>query len=120
MPQHNFPRFQTLDKAWKSFFGDKQMESFTNHITQGATYTVVYTVSSSCDSEIQIGFGGSGGFFIVNGPPRANEVELVVTDIWKAIPTRIETRQECKGKYIGINKMTIVAGDVNCLRNNNI
>ena len=115
LPSYAFPRSMDLENNFDDIFTENEISLLTDYIVIDHRYTVIYSVSSTCDGNIKIGFGGSGGFFITTVPPNSNRIFLSVTDVWKRMPTRLEARQACEGETITIHHISLVEAGSDCL-----
>ena len=85
----------------------------------GQKYTLVLKVSSTCSNDIEVGFGGLGGWFKKNIPANSKDAVITITDTWKNVPnTAFENRMTCWGKSITIHQIQLVKGSKNCLNDN--
>ena len=72
-------------------------------------------VSSTCSSEVEVGFAGLGGWFKVDVPANSKSSQVTVTDTWKSVPnTAFENRNTCGDKKITIHQIQLVKGSENC------
>ena len=72
-------------------------------------------VSSTCSSDVEVGFAGLGGWFKVDIPANSKSSQITVTDTWKSVPnTAFENRKTCGDKKITIHDIQLVKGSENC------
>ena len=106
----------SLNTNYADFFSSNDLSELLKSNQIGQKYTLILKVSSTCSSDIKVGFSGVGGWFKKNVPANSNSAMITITDTWKDVPkTAFENRMTCTGKSITIHQIQLVKGSENCL-----
>ena len=108
----------TLNGNYQDFFTNNDLGVLLGQVELGHKYTMLLTVSSTCNNAVEIGFAGQGGFLKVNVPGNVSNKVLKITGEWKVTPaignTALENRATCGTHSITIHKIQLFKGSATC------